>query len=149
MEGHGHGNHHGLPVDWDIQPFPMMTVPLETLLAMTRLQPFEELLDSGALVEFATKGSKITKGKAMFVSHQWANSTHPDPEMMQLAVLQRALQKLISGQSQVGFVENLEPPQPPQPPQSSDVSPMSPGNGIEMALNRSPRTPDQCCDTLL
>ena len=53
----------------------MMTVPLEVLIAMTRMQSHEELMDAGALVNFQC----LTLGEAMFVSHQWITRHHPDP----------------------------------------------------------------------
>ena len=40
----------------DPQAFPMMIVPLEVLIAMTRMQSHEELMDAGALVNFQFGG---------------------------------------------------------------------------------------------
>lgn len=57
----------------DPQAFPMMTVPLEVLIAMTRMQSHEELMDAGALVNFQC----LTLGKV-------------------IGVLQKALQNLIN-----------------------------------------------------
>ena len=54
----------------------------------------EELIGAGALTEFDE-----SKGKAMFVSHQWVSDTHPDPECEQLRVLQHTLINLASGSS--------------------------------------------------
>ena len=36
-------------------------------------------------------------GRAMFVSHQWVTSQHPDPNFEQLQVLQEALKNMLSG----------------------------------------------------
>jgi len=76
----------------DPQAFPMMTVPLEVLITMTRMQSHEELMDAGALVNFQC----LTLGKVMFVLHQWIARHHPDPDFEQLGVLQKALQNLIN-----------------------------------------------------
>ena len=65
----------------DPQAFPMMIVPLEVLIAMTRMQSHEELMDAGALVNFQC----LTLGKVMFVLHQWIARHHPDPDFEQLA----------------------------------------------------------------
>ncbi|CAK9009862.1 unnamed protein product [Durusdinium trenchii] len=66
--------------------FPMYTVPLSTLLEMTQVEPHEVLMERGWLVKFHR-----SKGKAAFVSHQWAAADHPDPDFKQLRVLQEAL----------------------------------------------------------
>ena len=66
--------------------FPMYTVPLSTLLEMTKLEPHEALKARDALVEFDT-----TMGKAAFVSHQWLTPGHPDPDCKQMKILQEAL----------------------------------------------------------
>jgi len=98
--------HHVSPVPAEPampQIFPMMTVPLETLLAMTRIQTHEDLLQVGALVEFSD-----TLGKAMFVSHQWVHSQHPDPDCEQFAVLQEALRNLVTGKSKVSLYPGAE-----------------------------------------
>ena len=68
--------------------FPMYTVPLGTLLEMTMIEPHEALKDRDVLVEFDKN-----MGNAAFVSHQWVASNHPDPECMQMRVLQDALKK--------------------------------------------------------
>jgi len=36
-------------------------------------------------------------GRAMFVSHQWVTSKHPDPNFEQLQVLQETLKNMLSG----------------------------------------------------
>ena len=66
--------------------FPFYTVPLDTLLEMSDIEPHEELKAKGALVEFTA-----VMGHAAFISHQWAGHKHPDPELKQLRVLQDAL----------------------------------------------------------
>ena len=85
------------------QTFPMMTVPLEILLAMTRIQAHEDLMKVGALVEFDD-----TLGTAMFVSHQWVHSEHPDPEFQQFAVLQEALKNLVNGKCRASLHPGAE-----------------------------------------
>ncbi|CAJ1453637.1 unnamed protein product [Effrenium voratum] len=73
-----------------VMHFPMYTVPLETLLAMTRVEPHEELKARNALAEFQSG-----MGKAAFVSHQWVATDHPDPECKQLRVLQQSLKRIM------------------------------------------------------
>ena len=70
--------------------FPMYTVPLCTLLEMTRIEPHETLKARDVLVDF-----QRNMGNAAFVSHQWLASSHPDPECMQMRVLQDALKNMM------------------------------------------------------
>ncbi|CAE7823403.1 ANKS1A, partial [Symbiodinium necroappetens] len=70
--------------------FPMFTIPVETLLKMTTIEPHEELQAQGSLVVFDR-----SMGNAAFVSHQWLSKHHPDPELKQLRVLQDALRHLL------------------------------------------------------
>ncbi|CAK9056284.1 unnamed protein product [Durusdinium trenchii] len=71
--------------------FPMYTVPLEALMQMSQVVPHEELKEKGILVEFDP-----SMGHAAFVSHQWVDSQHPDPEFKQMRVLQDALKHAMS-----------------------------------------------------
>ena len=71
--------------------FPMYTVPLETLMQMKEVLPHEELKAKNVLVEFEQR-----MGKGAFVSHQWVDTAHPDPEGKQLRVLQDALKHAMS-----------------------------------------------------
>lgn len=64
----------------------MMVVTPGVVLALTRLQPFHELLQLG-LVKRRHPNSIVT-----FISHQWLARAHPDPEGMQLRTLQDFLQ---------------------------------------------------------
>ena len=79
-------------LDADLLPmrFPMYTVPLETLLKMTKAEPHEELKAQGVLVEFERH-----RGQAAFVSHQWVSRDHSDPEFKQMRVLQDALKEMM------------------------------------------------------
>ena len=81
--------------------FPMMLLPATIFLGMTTMQPYEDLKDS--LVQF-----EENMGKTMFVSHQWVTAQHPDPEFMQVTVLQQALQNLISGGRKVSVSVEIE-----------------------------------------
>ena len=85
----------------ELQIFPMKTLPVEKFLALTMIKSYEELKD--LLVEF-----EENMGKTMFVSHQWVTAQHPDPEFMQLTVLQQALQNLISGGRKVSVSVEIE-----------------------------------------
>eukprot|EP00913_Durusdinium_trenchii_P031142 g29161.t1 len=66
--------------------FPMYTVPMEVALKMTCVEPYEELVKKGLLVEF-----QPSLGKAMFVSHQWTGTEHPDPNFEQFPIFQGAM----------------------------------------------------------
>ncbi|CAE7554000.1 unnamed protein product [Symbiodinium sp. CCMP2592] len=70
---------------------PMYVVSMEQLLKMTEVRPHERLLAEGIVVEF-----RDNMGKALFVSHQWVGTQHPDPEGTQLRVLQQALRFAMS-----------------------------------------------------
>eukprot|EP00438_Fugacium_kawagutii_P025752 Skav221048 [mRNA] locus=scaffold1448:307985:309760:+ [translate_table: standard] len=83
--------------------FPMYTVPLEMVMAMKKLRMHEDLMDDGVLDEF-----KETMGRATFVSHQWVSKHHPDPDFMQFKILQKALQNLLDGASQVSLPPAIE-----------------------------------------
>ena len=50
----------------------------------------ETLLQNGWVIPFDD-----SMGNAMFVSHQWAASEHPDPSMEQFRVLQDALRNIM------------------------------------------------------
>ncbi|OLP93692.1 Ankyrin repeat and sterile alpha motif domain-containing protein 1B [Symbiodinium microadriaticum] len=75
--------------------FPMYTVPLDTLLEMTKVEPHEVLKAKDMLVDF-----QRPMGKAAFVSHQWVAPDHPDPEFKQMRVLQEALKEMKNGNLQ-------------------------------------------------
>ena len=101
--------------------FPMMTVALRLILAMTRLQPHEELMEADLLTEWHE-----SLGKSMFVSHQWASKFHPDPSMEQFRVLQEALKGLLWGGLRVAIPAVLELPfgglRPPKCPTVADFT---------------------------
>jgi len=76
--------------------FPMFTVSLDVFLQLKEVQPHEALLSAGKLTEF-----EEDLGAAMFVSHQWLASDHPDPNAEQMKVLQDALENIRSGRSNI------------------------------------------------
>ncbi|CAE7600803.1 Kinase D-interacting substrate of 220 kDa [Symbiodinium microadriaticum] len=71
--------------------FEMYVVAADVVISMKELVPHETLLANGSL------NSDESQGNAMFVSHQWASSSHPDPNMEQFCVLQDALKNIMSG----------------------------------------------------
>ena len=73
---------------------------VEDVLSMTVLRPHEELLNAGTLVQY--EGG--SQGSAMFISHQWAGSDHPDPFFEQFKILQEALRKMMSSVSNASGV---------------------------------------------
>eukprot|EP00439_Symbiodinium_sp_Y106_P006101 s6461_g1.t1 len=75
-----------------IMHFPMYTVPLAKLLEMTEIEPHEVLMEKDVLVEF-----RRSRGNALFVSHQWVEKGHPDPDCQQFRVLQEALKNVLAG----------------------------------------------------
>ena len=72
-------------------PFPMYTVQLEEALQMSCVEPHEKLKEKGLLVKFDKN-----VGKAVFVSHQWAGSSHPDPTFEQFRVFQNSMKNILS-----------------------------------------------------
>ena len=91
--------------------FPMYTVPLGTLLEMTKIKHHEALKARDVLVEF-----QRNMGNAAFVSHQWVDSSHPDPECKQMRVLQEALKEMMGNLKSIpvdllseGHNPNLKP----------------------------------------
>ena len=87
----------------DEEVFPMVTVPAKTFIEMTSVQPYEELMEAESVCIF-----EESMGKAMFVSHQWVASEHPDPDLQQFPVLQQALKNLITGQSKLQLPAGVE-----------------------------------------
>eukprot|EP00439_Symbiodinium_sp_Y106_P035228 s1640_g4.t1 len=86
-----------------LQQFAMYVVPLEVLLSMSTPTPYETLLDDGVLVEY-DEGM----GNAMFVSHQWTGTQHPDVAGEQFVVLKDALQALQTGKVDVSGNISIE-----------------------------------------
>eukprot|EP00439_Symbiodinium_sp_Y106_P023935 s1807_g2.t3 len=85
------------------QLFTMYVVPAKTFVEMAALKPFEVLLQEGVLVAFDDQ-----EGHALFVSHQWLTSGHPDPKMEQLKIIQDALKNILAGVSTVPASLGLE-----------------------------------------
>ncbi|OLP84035.1 hypothetical protein AK812_SmicGene35132 [Symbiodinium microadriaticum] len=85
------------------QLFTMYVVPAKTFVEMVALKPFEVLLQEGVLVAFDEQ-----EGHALFVSHQWLTSGHPDPKMEQFKILQDALKDILAGVSTVPASLGLE-----------------------------------------
>ena len=74
---------------WGAALFPMYVVAAEAVLSMTEIKPHETLL-----LDRVVKDFQHCEGNAMFVSHQWAGSQHPDPSFKQFKVLQKALRNM-------------------------------------------------------
>ena len=81
----------------------MHVVPVEVLLSMTELQTHEVLLAAGSLVDFDQ-----SMGHAMFVSHQWVDSHHPDPDLAQFRIFQDALRNALSGAATISSIISIE-----------------------------------------
>ncbi|CAE7939980.1 ANKRD17 [Symbiodinium sp. KB8] len=86
-----------------LQQFAMYVVPLEVLLSMSKPTAYETLLDDGVLVEY-----EEGMGNAMFVSHQWTGSQHPDIAGEQFVVLKDALQALKTGKVDISGNISIE-----------------------------------------
>jgi len=71
-------------------------IPTEQFIAMQDMPSQEDLQRDGRLVRFSP-----SLGDAVFVSHQWCGTRHPDPSGAQLRVLQRALGNIAEGRIQV------------------------------------------------
>ena len=83
-------------VDASEMLFPMYTVQTHVLLQMEEVRPHEDLLAQGLLTKF-----HHAMGQAAFVSHEWVESSHPDPRGQQLKILQDAIRNVASGKIQV------------------------------------------------
>lgn len=80
---------HTQPTDcWNRQ------VSMEDVLQMHTLETHEDLKMKGVLVEF-----QKAMGKAIFVSHQWADKDHPDPSFEQFTVFQSAMRRILCDMS--------------------------------------------------
>ena len=74
---------------WGTALFPMYVAAIEAVLKMTNLKPHETLLMDRVVKDF-----EDCSGNALFVSHQWAGLSHPDPTFEQFKVLQEALRHM-------------------------------------------------------
>ena len=77
--------------------YPMYVLPMQTLLSLDELPPHQQCLASSMLQPW----SSDMVGKIIFVSHQWTAFEQPDPKSSQLRALQRVLQTLMEGKSDV------------------------------------------------
>ena len=67
---------------------------VEIFLDLKVVMRHEESLEMGCLVEFSKD-----LGSAIFISHQWLSSAHPDPHGEQLQVMQKALRNIMAPQT--------------------------------------------------
>ena len=75
---------------------PMWVAKVQDVLEMTgRFRPHQNLKDEGLVVPWSPTMFTI------FVSHQWLSLQHPDPDGVQLQVLQSILRKLIAKQLKI------------------------------------------------
>ncbi|CAE8684817.1 unnamed protein product [Polarella glacialis] len=81
-----------------VQEFPMYVVRMRDFLEMKAVLPHEELKAQGILVLYTEQ-----LGPALFISHQWCRSHHPDPDFEQMKVLQEALRNILSGEVNLGI----------------------------------------------
>ncbi|CAE7266858.1 unnamed protein product [Symbiodinium necroappetens] len=87
---------------------PMWVVKVTDVLKMQGpLRPHQTLMDEGLLV--CWDDAKARNHFVIFVSHQWLGLRHPDPNGVQLKVLQDALKNVITGQIKVqtDFISDL------------------------------------------
>ncbi|CAE8728123.1 unnamed protein product [Polarella glacialis] len=84
-------------VAFAVQEFPMYVVRMNDFLEMQAVLPHEELRAQGLLVLYTKQ-----LGPALFISHQWCRSHHPDPDFEQMKVLQAALRNILSGEVKLG-----------------------------------------------
>ena len=77
--------------------YPMYAVPIDTLLAMDRLETHEELLRKNALVK-VTIDANGDMPSVLFASHTWLDRGHPDDEKnSKLRLLQGLLRRALDG----------------------------------------------------
>lgn len=82
-----------LSKDWK---YPMWVMPISDFLQMEgKLQPHQVLLDNRTLRQWAPGMFTV------FLSHQWLSLVHPDPDGLQMAVVQKALHAVLSRQTVV------------------------------------------------
>lgn len=74
--------------------FPMYAMPVSVLLSLKSMEPHEEMLANGRVVEW----SPDKHGPCHFLSHQWSSYAHPDPEGEQLACIQSVLRRIMAGE---------------------------------------------------
>eukprot|EP00435_Cladocopium_sp_Y103_P008227 s3145_g2.t1 len=70
----------------------MWVLKVADFLELDHVPSHEDLQEKGLLVK------RSPAHFCVFVSHQWLGFSHPDPEFLQLPVLQKALRKLIAGE---------------------------------------------------
>lgn len=71
--------------------YPMYVMKVRDALEVTDIEDHQELLAKSKITVF-NPGMEVT-----FVSHQWLDRAHPDPDRSQFAVLQDALRNIIGG----------------------------------------------------
>ena len=87
-----HGEHRRTTV---IEKYPMWLMTMDMLMSLKTLEPHQDLLARKCLVRYRPGEHE---GRVVFVSHQWAGHTHPDPTNEQLHCLQRLFQRMMSGE---------------------------------------------------
>ncbi|CAJ1359208.1 unnamed protein product [Effrenium voratum] len=70
---------------------PMWVISIENFQKLDHMPKHEELMKAGLLVK------RQETHFCIFVSHQWLGTTHPDPHLRQLPVLQAALKNILTG----------------------------------------------------
>jgi len=84
--------------------YPMWVMPVRKLLELEgELEPHQVLRQKGLLVKYIPG-----MGKVLFVSHQWRGGDLPDPERLQIKVLQEALPLIVSGKLRLTLEMRLE-----------------------------------------
>mmetsp|Transcript_82724 Transcript_82724/g.208143 ORF Transcript_82724/g.208143 Transcript_82724/m.208143 type:complete len:1111 (-) Transcript_82724:461-3793(-) len=76
--------------------YPFYVVHVDQVLKMNTLRTHEDLLEAGVLVEWTQGMAFVT-----FVSHPWLGKEHPDPEAIQLQLLQGFLRRCLGGEQRV------------------------------------------------
>lgn len=77
--------------------YAMFVISVPDLLGLDRMLPHQELLRLGKLVPW----NESMLGLTLFVSHQWLDHGKPDPNGVQLRMLQRVLLRLQEGNTDV------------------------------------------------
>lgn len=73
--------------------YPMYVLPVQEVMELVSLETHEKLKSTDSLVDYMPG----MMGDAIYVSHQWCHSEHPDPSHAQFRVLQAALRNLLEG----------------------------------------------------
>ena len=78
----------------------MFVMPIKALFSLSQFNPHQTLLSSNSIEQFSESKHG---GRVIFVTHQWAAHSSPDPSNIQLSTLQSVLRRMMGG-----FIDKIE-----------------------------------------